>query len=740
MRARILILTLLILIPFLLVPRAQAQTTPQYVILYAHGYGSSATLTALPQSNTQKAADLTNGMDFKLSPVLGQDLQIQGPVTFNVYLRASGPFVGTVGAQLAEVAPGGLETLVPGARVDTLIYLNTAMIPVTLGVGPAITYKFHAGSSILLHIGIAQTSGTAKPLLVWDDASAPTSVKIPTVAPADVEIKYFGQRNFGRIFEAGVNGTQAVRVNATLTDAIGVYRFSSAALRFTEQNGSSISVPLNPKNTTDYSTTYTVASDFGEGQWQGSLLLHDSSGNDYSFTQPFWVTQFYPVSIVVLASDGSSLSNATLTVGFDAESLWRSVTNSSGWSALTLPSTQVVGPLNLTVSWLGTESLFPLEVTNATTVTLQLTVYSPSIRITLLNIPVPFANVSLYQTSEVQHVSTGLDGTAKFRSIPAGDYVARVDYLFTSYQAPSLHVGQNGVTIIQVPFPHRTITTTTSIAIIAMASVVLIRRKRGKLYPTNFNYFAELTHGGLPEACFVVIAGNSGSGKTVLLNCLAAEHLATGSSIYITNTEYPDKIRDGMMRLGVGNVPEVKNPARLMFIDAYSAVGGGSSMEEFSVNSHTDLTNLGMSISKCLQVAGTRADIYMDSLNPLTTALRIDYVINFLQTVAARVKANNGKLCITVGAGIDDHDMTKLEESADCVIETQLNESGGGQRRRLRIKKLRGKPYIDRWTQFRSRTRQRHRLPHANQTNQPTHLGNLKDLGPEELTTAQFVA
>ena len=113
-----------------------------------------------------------------------------------------------------------------------------------------------------------------------------------------------------------------------------------------------------------------------------------------------------------------------------------------------------------------------------------------------------------------------------------------------------------------------------------------------------------MTHGGLPEACFVVIAGNSGSGKTVLLNCLATEHLTSGSSVYITNTEYPDKVRDSMMRLGVGNASDVKDPTHLMFIDAYSAVGGGSSMEEFSVNSHTDLTNLGLSISKCLQLAG----------------------------------------------------------------------------------------------------------------------------------------
>jgi len=679
--------------------RAQAQPNSFYVVLYAHGYGNSAILNALSQSSREEAADLTNGLNFKLSPVLGQDLQINGALTFNLFLRASGPFVGTVGVQIAEVTPDGAQTLVPGARVDTPIYLNSALVPTTLGVGP-IAYEFHAGSAILLHVGIVQTSGTGRPLLVWDDASAPTSVRLPTISPAIADIRYFGQDNFGGIFQANPNGTQTITVNATLTDSIGVYRFNSAFVRLTAQNGTSIDTPMNPKNSTDYSTAYTIASTFDEGKWQVSLLLNDSSGNDYSFTERLSVAPFYPISIVVLGSDGSTLQNATLSVGFGNESFWNSVTNASGWGFLSLPSTQVVGPLNLTISWLGTQSLFPVEVTRPSTLTLQLTVYSTSVRITLLNVPVPLSRVTLYQTGEVQEVATGLDGTAKFRSIPAGDYTVRVDYLLSSYQT-SLHVEQNGLIIVPVPFPHRTITTAALLAVLAFASVVIVRRKRGKLYPTDFSYFAELTHGGLPEACFAVIAGNSGSGKTVLLNCLAAEHLTSGSSIYITNTEYPDKIRDSMTSLGVGKPSDVKDPTRLIFIDAYSAVGGSSSTEEFSVNSHTDLTNLGLSISKCTQVAGKGADVYMDSLNPLITVLRIDYVINFLQTVAARVKANNGRLCITVGTGIDERDMTKLEESADCVIETQLHESSGGQRRRLRIKKVRGKPYIDRWTQFR---------------------------------------
>lgn len=47
------------------------------------------------------------------------------------------------------------------------------------------------------------------------------------------------------------------------------------------------------------------------------------------------------------------------------------------------------------------------------------------------------------------------------------------------------------------------------------------------------------------------------------------------------------------------------------------------------------------------------------------TALQPGHVINFLQSIAARVKANGGKLCVTVGTGIDKADMMKLEENSD---------------------------------------------------------------------------
>jgi KaiC/GvpD/RAD55 family RecA-like ATPase len=154
-----------------------------------------------------------------------------------------------------------------------------------------------------------------------------------------------------------------------------------------------------------------------------------------------------------------------------------------------------------------------------------------------------------------------------------------------------------------------------------------------------------------------------------------------------------------MTRLGIFEGRET-DYEKIMFVDAYSAIGGTTSKEERSVSSHTDLTALGMEISKCLESTGPGTDVYLDSLTPIANVLRMDYLVNFLQAIAAKVKANDGKLCVTIGSGIEKGDLTKLEESSDLVIELQLQESGKGQRKRLRIKKLRDHPYDDKWVRF----------------------------------------
>ena len=138
-----------------------------------------------------------------------------------------------------------------------------------------------------------------------------------------------------------------------------------------------------------------------------------------------------------------------------------------------MPATQVVGPLDLTIGWLGTQTLFRIDVVNATLqqLRLQLQVFDPTIRIMIgglpFPLPAPLASVTLYQKSLVQTVFTGVNGAASFRTIPAGNYTVRVDYLLVTYQFP-LNVRTNDPTIVTVPFPHRTISLIGAISILSL--------------------------------------------------------------------------------------------------------------------------------------------------------------------------------------------------------------------------------------------------------------------------------
>ena len=693
-----LLITLIILTPLLAASAVNAQVpTPHYVVFYAHSYGDSATLNALAQWAGQQAAEFGRGLTFRLKPVLGGSLHVYGGITFVLYLRASMYFFGTVNIQLSELGKNGVEAPVPGARVESPLTLDTRTVPVTLGVG-VIDHEFQAGASIVLHITVDRTSGSGNPLLVWDDSTSPTSLRLPVINPTRVELSFSGETNFGHVFQADSAGKQFVRIRAVAFDAIGAYRFTYAGFQVTAPNGTSSTVQAELKNDSAYSFRSSLNMTLDRGQWDVGFMLRDLSGESYRAVESLWVTPFYRVSINVVRSDGGLLGNVTVNVSFRKEATWSASTNATGWGSLSLPSSQILGPLNVTIVWLGTETLSTLDVVGASTFLLRIPVSNLAVRITLGGVGLPVARVVLLQKGVVREEYTWVNGVANFGMVPQGNYTLRVDYLLVTYQS-QLSVKADEMLTVAVPLLYRTAFLIGLIAALSIASAFLVRRRRLKLYPQSFGYFQELTRGGLQQACFAVVFGNSGSGKSVLLNSLAAEHLAVGKCVYVTNTDFPEKIQESMVRLGICDAAAVK-PDRLFFVDAYSAIGGSSPRVEYFVASHTDLTSLGLNISKCLELAGPGTDVYLDSLNPLLTALRIDVLINFLQSVAAKVKANNGKLCATIGTGIEKGDMAKLEEAADCVIETQLQETSKGQRRRLRIKKLRDKPYVDRWTRF----------------------------------------
>ena len=71
MRSAVIPVTVAVLLALLAVPGVSAQAqTPRYIVLYAHSFGESGILNAIPQWTGQKAADISAGVSFRLSPVL----------------------------------------------------------------------------------------------------------------------------------------------------------------------------------------------------------------------------------------------------------------------------------------------------------------------------------------------------------------------------------------------------------------------------------------------------------------------------------------------------------------------------------------------------------------------------------------------------------------------------------------------------------------------------------------------
>ncbi len=699
---RLYVLIAVLLVASLFAPQVEAQTnsSPQYATLYAHSTGTALFLNALPEWGGQKIADVRDATSFKLTPTLGEPLRIYGAITFTIYLQATSALIGNLVVELLEQKPSGAEVPVSGAQIESPVALDTRALPVTLGVG-TIDYEFSSGSSIVLRVTVNSLSVSGVPYLAWDSPATPTNLRIPTINTIQAQLMYSaGGLMFNKILQSDQNGNANVTFLTNVTDAIGSYSLSaSAQLVLTTTNGTTKILAPTQLASSLYTATFSTNAILSANAWQVKLVLRDISGTSYEFDDTFWIAPFYPVKFNVVDSSGIGINNMTVSVSA-GQAIWTNRTDRLGIATFDLPSNEIVGPGNLTIS--RNSVLFQnstLDVESQTTIFIRLHIYDVNLRITLSGIPMPDGQIELLQNGHiVSQGTTDAFGNISFTQIPVGNYTLQVHYLFNDFET-SLSVAANQAVTIEVPFPHERLLLAILVVLIGSVTTIGLVRKRRHTFPVSFSYFSELTSGGLPATCFTVIAGNSGSGKTALLESIAGEHLRSAGCVYITNSDFPSKIRENMTNLGV--LPtNATDKNGIIFIDAYAALGSAQSKEEYHITSPTDLTGLGLQISRCLEKLGPETDVYLDSLNQFINALRMDYLLNFLQSIAAKVKANDGKLCVTVGTAIEKSDLTKLEENSDCVIETQLQEVGKGQRRRLRIKKLRGKAYIEKWTRF----------------------------------------
>jgi KaiC/GvpD/RAD55 family RecA-like ATPase len=234
-----------------------------------------------------------------------------------------------------------------------------------------------------------------------------------------------------------------------------------------------------------------------------------------------------------------------------------------------------------------------------------------------------------------------------------------------------------------------------------VAGAVAYRRRRGRSYLVPFDYFSALTGGELFGGTIVTVEGNTGSGKTLLLEQLMAEDLRKGRPcVFVTTGEFPDNVRSNMKMMGV-DVAGYEQKGLLTFVDGYSAEAGQDSKEKVSIPSLGDLTTIGIKLTSALPSPSFKeGSLYFDSLTPLASRARSESIVSLVQSVGAKVKGLGGKAFFAVGLGIDTNVRRQLEDTTDCIVQMEAFEESGSRRRRLRISKFRGRKHQDSWALF----------------------------------------
>jgi len=501
-------------------------------------------------------------------------------------------------------------------------------------------------------------------------------------------------------------GKTGVWIRVGVTDPFGLNDLESVAASVTDSKGVMIIdsqiMSLESLGASFYSGTYVFNSTFPVGTYSALPRIRDMSGNTYYISRLFSISYFYELHFNLADEDAKPLSEANYTISSDQIVYTQGRTNASGWAVQRLPSSDVVGTYAITVLWKNAKltAFSGLNISGPMTLHFKINVFEVTARCVLYGVPLSGASIQLLANStEVANAVTELDGSGTFHQIPPGQYVLRVKYMSYQYETTIL-VEKSYEILVALEIPYLGRIPYAIMALAAISAVVVFVKRKRKLYSAPISILDSLVEGGLPSSATIMILGPSASGKTVLLQNLMNESLEKGRHcVFIATMQFPSEIRKEMKAIGF-DISKAEKAESLAFIDCYSAAAGQASIEKYSVSSITDLTRLGTQLSTCLENFGKETDVFLDSLAPWIAALRPEFIVSFLHATGAKVKAGNGKFYFTVGTSVDTEFLTKIEEASDGVMELAISESEKEPRRKLAIRKVRGRKHSRRWLDF----------------------------------------
>ncbi len=214
---------------------------------------------------------------------------------------------------------------------------------------------------------------------------------------------------------------------------------------------------------------------------------------------------------------------------------------------------------------------------------------------------------------------------------------------------------------------------------------------------TGVAFIDELLSGGIPPSSTILLLGDPGSGRELLIYQMALEVLRKSKRVtFVAFDDFPDRIREAIAKLASRADTEALD--RLLFIDYYSKLVGSESTEKYS-GDPSNLMEQTIMITKL--IPEEEGLLVLDSATTLFQSAGVKSSMEFLRRIIARARKSKVNCLISMTRGaFHPAIFAATMDLADGVIEMRVEEKDGVPGNQLRISKMRRARYEASWIPY----------------------------------------
>ncbi|MCE7741241.1 MAG: hypothetical protein GOP50_02170 [Candidatus Heimdallarchaeota archaeon] len=202
------------------------------------------------------------------------------------------------------------------------------------------------------------------------------------------------------------------------------------------------------------------------------------------------------------------------------------------------------------------------------------------------------------------------------------------------------------------------------------------------------------------ESSLILMAGESGTSKEKLSTRYIEDGIQKGETVLVVlfATSAADYIEQ--LKIQITGIQTHIDTGKIHFIDSlsYRSVPEEKTKNTFFLEHASDLLTLSVTINELSQNS-KKLRIVFDQLAILMLYNKPMQVLNFLQTLAARIRQRKQSVLLMLDSGvIDEQTENTLHTIVDMVVETQRKDDPEGIQQLVRIKFARDE-FEPRWVQ-----------------------------------------